>query len=720
MRHCLYILLLICCGASTALGQAKTKATLLLSAATAKAGDTIFAGVRLQMPPHWHTYWKNSGDLPGANTQIEWQLPSGVTAGATEWPVPEKSIVSEITAYVYNDEVVLITPLKLADNVSGPLVIKAKVRWTECDKICLQGKAELSADMSVGATTIPSADSGLIDTAQKKLPQKNAAIDAKAFWENAGTPSERPVIIEWSATDSAADFFPFPSDDFEIAGATDIAKTADGKIRLRKVVKKSDDKNPWPTQVSGVLVDKANAANAIGFEVTLPMISGTEIKPSSVPTTVSQPTKAAPPPLSIGVLIGKLFAAFLGGLILNIMPCVLPVIALKIFGFVQQGKESPQNVLKLGLVYTLGVIVSFLLLAMMVILFQKAGGAASWGMQMQYPHYRLALTIVCVLVAANLFGLFEINLSGRTMGAAGNLAGKHGTAGAFFNGVLATALATPCTAPFMAPAVGFAFTQPPHIIILLFLAIALGLATPYLLLSWRPNWLKFLPKPGAWMDKFKTAMGFPMLAAAIWLFSLTAPSFGEDGELGLGLFLLMLAVSLWIWGTFVQRGGTRKVLAGLIAAIILAGGYGYGLEDLMNWRKPAKRNYSAEAASAEISGKIPWKQWSVEAVETARAEGHPVLVDFTAKWCVTCQANKKISIEVNAVRKKLKEINAIAFIGDNTDPDPAIVAELQKHEKAGVPLVLVFPADKNKPPIILPDGLFSAGTMLEALDKAAK
>ncbi len=712
MRFCLQLLLLICCCTSTALGQARTKVTLVLSAGTAKPGDTVWAGVELEMPTHWHTYWKNSGDLPGANTKIQWQLPTGVIAGETQWPVPEKTEVSGITSYVYNNHVVLVTPLKLGGNVTGPLEIKAKVSWTECDRECIQGKANVSATLNIGSQTDRSLSAMVIDEARFKVPPPATNV-ATAYWEKAGSADERPLIIEWKTNGIAADFFPYPAEDYEMPG-TNVASEVQGKIQLHRTVKRSDEKTEWPKEIRGVLVSKPNTPEAAGYEVVIPVTAATSSQVSS--PAPNSAIKSAEP-LSIGFLLGKLFAAFLGGLILNIMPCVLPVIALKIFGFVQQSKESPGQVFKLGLTYTLGVLVSFLILAAVVIGFQKAGGAASWGMQMQYPHYRLALTIVAVLVALNLFGLFEITLSGRAIGAASELTNKQGVAGAFFNGVLATALATPCTAPFLAPAVGFAFGQPPYVIVLLFVAIALGLASPYLLLSWRPNWLKFLPKPGAWMEKFKVAMGFPMLAAGIWLFSLTAPSFGEDGELGLGLFLLMLALALWIWGQFVQRGLRRKTLAAIFAMVVLVAGYGYGLENLMHWRKPVKRHTTSTATDPN---KIPWQIWSAEAVEKARAAGHPVLIDFTAKWCLTCEVNKKTSIEVDEVRKKLKEIDAVAFIGDNTDPDPAIVAELKKYERAGVPLVLVFPADPQKPAIALPDGLFTAGTLLEALEKATK
>jgi thiol:disulfide interchange protein DsbD len=410
--------------------------------------------------------------------------------------------------------------------------------------------------------------------------------------------------------------------------------------------------------------------------------------------------------------------AFIGGLILNVMPCILPVIALKILGFVQQSKEAPARVRRLGVMYAFGVLVSFLVLAGAVIGVQQAGGGASWGMQMQNPFFRLALLGIVTLVALNLFGVFEVTLAGGAMGAAAGLAAKEGGAGAFFNGVLATALATPCTAPFLTVALGFAFTQSPVVIVLMFAATAFGLALPYVLLSWHPAWLRFLPKPGAWMQQFKVAMGFPMLATAVWLFDLCAPTYGDGGVLWLGLLLAVLALAAWVWGEFVQHGTKRRGLAGGVAVALVVFGYAYILEGQLNWRHPA----AASAASGVVQnrpGGIAWQPWSVETVNQLRAEGRPVLVDFTARWCLTCKANEKFALDVPSVRAKLKDTGAVALRADYTNPDPRITAELKRHDRAGVPLVLVFPKEAGRPAIVLPATL-TPDIVLDALAEAAK
>jgi len=398
------------------------------------------------------------------------------------------------------------------------------------------------------------------------------------------------------------------------------------------------------------------------------------------------------------------------------MPCVLPVIALKVLGFVQQSRESPATVRKHGLVYAVGVLASFLVLAGIVVGVQQAGKLASWGMQFGNPKFVVAMTVLVTLVALNLFGVFEVILGGSAMGAASQLASKEGTAGAFFNGVLATALATPCTAPFLGAALGFAFSQPPMIVVLMFLTVGLGLALPYVLLSWNPAWMKFLPKPGAWMEKFKIAMGFPMLATAAWIgFDVGSAHFGKR-VFWLGIFLVVLALAAWVWGEFVQRGRKRVGLARGIALVLLLAGYFGILERQLHWRSMA----SAGTTTIDHQpGGIAWKRWSPEAVAEARAAGRPVFVDFTADWCVTCQANKKTSIEIPSVEAKLKELNAVALLGDNTLAPDNIVLELKKFGRAGVPLVLVYPRDASKPAIVLPE-LLTPGIVLDALEKAGK
>ncbi|MCW5550543.1 MAG: thioredoxin family protein [Verrucomicrobiae bacterium] len=689
------------------LNAAHTQARLVLSAATAKPGDTVTAGVHLKMDPGWHTYWKNPGG-PGLPTTIAWRLPEGVTAGEIEWPLPEKYVTQEITTYVYHDEVVLLVPLKLSPTLKpGALEFKAKVEWLECEVACIPGDADVQATLTIGADTKPSASAALIERWRGKLPKPADGMSPSASWEKAASGSSRPLIIEWSASGSVAesDFFPDPYDAFEVEPETVLLSASSDRIRLRKVVKKLD--GDWPQEVGGVLVQKLNG-QLQGFAATVPITSTRGAIGSDATQVVST---------SLWLM---LVYAFVGGMILNIMPCVLPVIALKILGFVGQAREAPARVRKLGLVYALGVLFSFLLLAGIVIGVKAAGQSAGWGMQFSNPQFIVLLSVLITLVALNLFGVFEVSVGGRLMGSASDLAARQGASGAFFHGVLATVLATPCTAPFLGVALGFAFAQPTPLIILMFLTVGLGLAAPYVVLSWNPGWLRFLPKPGAWMEHFKVAMGFPLLATAVWLVSLTTTFYGERSW-WLGMFLVLVGTAAWVFGTFVQRGHRRRVLAAVIALLLLVTGYTWALDGNLQWRSTVTDSRENSPLAHAPEG-YPWQPWSREAVAAAQSEGRPVIVDFTAKWCVTCNATVKPALERKEVIERLKAVNAVALLADYTRFPQEITEELKRFNRAGVPLVLVYPGAADKSPLVLPEPLSPRPSdyskiILDALDK---
>jgi thiol:disulfide interchange protein DsbD len=688
-----------------------TQAKLILSADTAKPGDTIFAGVDLKMDAGWHTYWKNPGDA-GSPTKIEWQLPPGISVGEIQWPLPEKIPPAEVTTYGYENEVVLIVPLKIeTDFPTGQIDLKAKVSWLECKESCIPADANVAAKINIGSETKTSPETANIDSWKSKTPQTNH-FAYRAWWEKPAAGDTRPLIIGNEEKNAAknikyvsVDFFPYASDSFEIQAATEVISDYSADLRLRKLVKKFS--GDWPKEISGVLVIQDGALR-IGVDVKLPVTDK-----ASTDEIVSATSNS--PVLPAQSLWRMLMFAFIGGLILNIMPCVLPVIALKILGFVSEAKSEPRRVRKLGLIYALGVLLSFLALAAIVIGVKAAGHHAGWGMQFGSPVFIVSLTTLVMLVALNLFGIFEVTLGGRALDTAGELASKHGAAGAFFNGVLATILATPCTAPFLGAALGFAFAQSASVIILIFLTVGLGLASPYILLSWNPAWLKFLPKPGAWMEKFKIAMGFPMLATVVWLFNVAASSYGKN-VLWLGIFLVVVAFAAWIFGEFFQRGRSRKGVALALVLILLGGGYAFALEKELDWRA-ALPEANATGSLKESANGIDWQPWSAEAVAQARAAGKIVLVDFTADWCLTCQVNKKTSIEISSVREKIKELGVVALLADDTHTPENISTELGKYNRAGVPLVLVYPKNAEAPPIVLPEVLTS-GIVLNALDRA--
>jgi thiol:disulfide interchange protein len=691
---------------------AHTQAQLILSASTAKPGDTILAAVHLTMETGWHTYWRNPGEA-GQATEIKWQLPPGVTAGAIQWPLPKKLPPAEVTTYGYEDETVLIIPLTLDKSLApGPVNLAAHVSWLECKDSCIPAAQDVSATLTIGRQTVPSDDALLITTWQAKVPKPATGISAQAFWQPGTNDDTRPLLFQITWTNSAlasqhasADFFPEAYDAFEVQ--PDVKQVSDlpNELEFTKTVKKFS--GTWTNEISGVLILPEGA-----FDIKFPI---TDMTPT-VTTPSKQTIPATTPTPKAGGLGYNLLLAFIGGLILNLMPCVLPVIALKILGFVNEAGSAPGRVRVLALVYTLGVLASFGILAAIVIAVKAAGHQPAWGMQFGSPVFIVCLTTLVTLVALNLFGVFEVAVSGKAFDAAGNLASRHGPSGAFFNGVLATTLATPCTAPFLAPALGFAFAQPTSVIILIFLAVGIGLAAPYLILGWNPAWLKFLPRPGAWMEKFKIAMGFPMLATVVWLFNIAGSSYGKN-VLWLGLFLTMIAFAAWVFGEFVQRGRSGKLAGGIIALLLLVGGYAFALEKQLDWRHAMPAPDGTGSLKESADG-IDWQRWSPDAVTAARAAGKPVLVDFTADWCLTCQVNKKTSIEIVSVRKKLKDLNAVAMVGDYTHFSDNITAELTRYQRAGVPLVLVYSPKPDVDPIVLP-AFLTPNIVLNALDQAA-
>lgn len=705
--------LLVLCTTGLPAQAAHTRVTLVLASETARPGDTVMAGLRLQMDPGWHTYWQNPG-ASGMPTTIDWQLPPGLSAGKAEWPLPEKLFDPDLTTYIYQDEVVVLFPLKVAANVkAGPEQIEAKVSWLECAVQCLPGQGNVEATLTIASEPKPSSEAALLAQWEKKLPKQGADLNAKVWWEKPPAGEVRPLILEWDskANREAADFYPDANDDFEVQGQVEQVPSVAGKIAIRKQVKKLS--GDWPKRLSGLLVEGTPSART-AYQVSLEVQSGRNL--SAMASAPSNPV--VPGPATAG-LWKNLIYAFIGGLILNIMPCVLPVIALKILGFVGQAKDHPRRARMLGLVYAAGVLVSFLVLAGLVLGIKAAGHQAGWGFQFSSPYFLVAMTTLVTLIALNLFGVFEVQLGGRTMDAAAGLSSRHGVAGAFFNGLLATVLATSCTAPFLGAAVGFAFapSQTAATTIAVFLCVGLGLAFPYVLLAWEPRWLKWLPKPGPWMERFKIAMGFPMLAAAVWLFSLVSVYYG-DRTWWLAIFLVMVAVAAWIYGEFIQRHRARPVLATIAILLVLVAGYAYALEGHLKLRDPITQEQAARQNPAEQGG-VAWQPWSVAAVAQARAEHRPVLVDFTAKWCLTCNTVVKPALESTSVRQKLQELKAVPLLGDYTRFPDNITEELTRHGRAGVPLVLVYPPEPDKPPIVLPEAL-TPGIVVNALDRAVE
>jgi thiol:disulfide interchange protein len=414
-----------------------------------------------------------------------------------------------------------------------------------------------------------------------------------------------------------------------------------------------------------------------------------------------------PPSQSLELFWKSLLGAFVGGMILNLMPCVLPVIAIKILGFVKQSNESPKKARHLGIFFALGVIVSFWALAFLVIALQAAGHQVGWGsIQFQEPRFLMAMALIVTLISLNFFGLFEIEAPSKIIQGAGNLSSRSGMTGAFLNGILATLLATPCTAPFLAQAVGFAFTQSPLFVFTTFSAAGIGLAFPYMILAWRPGLLRWLPKPGNWMIRFKQTMGFVMLATAIWLlFNLsshsTAATFFFAG------WLLFISFAVWFLSAFFER---RMVPILIILTNISIAAF---------WHvSPMFAEMESTSMNQIQTDKIDWKPFSKSALQSALETHQPVFIDFTADWCLTCQVNKKVAIETEAVAQKIKDLHIIPFLADWTRRNDEITETLISFQRSGVPFYIIYPANRSKQPILLPEVL-TPKIVLDALTEAS-
>lgn len=413
-------------------------------------------------------------------------------------------------------------------------------------------------------------------------------------------------------------------------------------------------------------------------------------------------------------LLAYLALAFVGGMILNVMPCVLPVIAIKVLSFFEQARDEPARVRLMGLTFTAGIISSFMVLAGVVIALQATGRSVGWGFQFQYPGFLIAMSALVLLFAMSLFGLFYVSLPGGSK--VDELANKEGYSGTFFKGVLATILSTPCTAPFLGTALGFAFAQPWWTVALIFFTIGLGMSLPYLLLTAKPEWMKFMPKPGVWMEKFKESLGFVLLATVAWLLGVLGSELGIEGIIGTTYFLIALAFAAWLVGRFTDLTSEqgRKITVYSISAAIVAAAFYFFVYPLPGIGLKAQPVEKSNADSP-----IKWQPFSVEALDKELSEHKTVLLDFTADWCLTCKFNEKTVLNSAPVVEKIKALNVVPMQADWTVQDPKITALLNKFNRSGVPLYVIFPANQPNNPIVLPE-VINQQMVLEKLDQAGK
>jgi thiol:disulfide interchange protein/DsbC/DsbD-like thiol-disulfide interchange protein len=673
-------LLLGCFQAQASSFEAATgqvKAQLVASVDAVRPGDEILVGVQQRIIPHWHTYWKNPGDS-GLATRIDYELPAGATAGEIQWPTPERITTGPVTNYGYSNQVTLLSTLKMPDNIAagGVFPVKAKVKWLVCEEECIPQEVELALELPV---VLPGADTGrgspLIETARAGLPVASPWPVSLAHRDNALV-----LKIKGLGQQSASigNVWFFPDDWGRVAhGADQPRHIAGDTVELQ--LKPGDAPLPPGAKLAGVLV------------VTEGSGSGSVARGYVVDVADSD---SAPKAESELVLASAMLLALLGGVILNLMPCVFPVLSIKALALIKHARHEPRQTKLHGLAYTLGILASFLLLGLILIALKAGGAEIGWGFQFQSPLFVLAVAYLMFTVGLSLSGVFSIGSS--VAGVGSKLAGRSGYSGSFFTGVLATVVATPCTAPFMGAAVGFALSQPPVVLLAVFLSLGLGLALPYLLLSNWPSLQRRLPKPGVWMDRLKQGMAFPMYAAAVWLVWVLAQQSGINSIVVALGGMVAIAFAAWLYeitkysAQTAQRTGLG--CSALLLIAVLFGGY-FGVQT------PAA---SAVAVTNPETAGEHWQSYTPARLKELRNAGKPVFLNFTAAWCISCLVNEKVALSQDAVIDAFKHAGITYLKGDWTNRDPEITRILAEFGRSGVPLYLYYPAGNSASPVILP------------------
>jgi thiol:disulfide interchange protein/DsbC/DsbD-like thiol-disulfide interchange protein len=673
-------------------GRQLIEAKLLADTATVVPGRPFTAGLLMKMAPGWHTYWQFPGDA-GIPTEIKWNLPPGWKAGPIQWPIPLKlTEPGDIQIYGYHDEVLLMTQLTPPGQIGEKSVkLAGTANWLVCEKICIPGGAPVGLDLAVGAQTTP-ANAELFAKYRAQLPRPLPNASGALQWARRGDDLQLKVADKTLAQNATLDFFPLP-EGTTVVGHLQREVTGDGSVIFTIPL---DPASKGLGSLKGLLV-WGNNAWSLGDTL--------EGRATSRPNSIQRP----PAPNESG--LGKLLLfGFLGGLILNLMPCVLPVISLKIFGFIQHAGDSRRRIFGNGLAFTLGIFAWFIGLALLMIALKSAGHEITWAFQFTNPYFVVAMSAVVLIFALNLFGVFEITLpAAATTGLLG-WSTREGYAGSFFQGVFATVLATPCTAPYLGTALGFAFAQSAAIILLMFVAIAAGMSAPYLLLTAQPAWLRFLPRPGPWMVRVKQFMGFLLLATLLFLLWVLGAERGAEATIWVCAFLLALSLGCWMHGSFRTPAASflqRSVVLVLMIVLVLAGGLYF-----LGEKFAAARLTTANSPGGD------WIAFTPERVQSELTQGLSVFVDFGAAWCLTCKFNEATVLESAAVKSAFEHYSVVKMKADWTNADPVITRILKQFGRVGVPLYVLYPAGSPNQPIVLPE-LLTQQIVLQHLQTAA-
>ncbi len=661
-------------GAEVSLSESHSSAALLTAADGVAPGSTVRLGFTVSPRDHWHSYWLNPGDS-GQATILDWELPKGVTISAPDYPVPGKLPVGPLMNYGYDgDATILMTLAVPKDFTSSEVKIGLDAEWLVCEIECVPQMGRFDITLPVGATTVPSDEAVAIRVAESKLPEP-AWWDSRVTLEGDTATTLTVMMSEEEATEvTEAYFYPASEGVVDYAAPQTFKTGAEGLILSLQ----RSAGAPRPETGKGILT------LSLADGTSLAMMLDADLSAAPVMPNASAPAVLAD---AMPLWQAALFA-LVGGLVLNLMPCVFPILSLKAFSLAKCAGKADAHHRMEGLAYTAGILTTFLAIAGVLLALRAGGAAIGWGFQLQEPIFVALMAMLMLVLGLSLAGF--INISTGFEGAGQELAASGGAKGAYFTGVLATLVATPCTAPLMGPAVGFALTQPAVIGLITFLMLGLGMALPFLVLCFSPAAMKRLPKPGPWMNVFKEALAFPMFATALWLVYVFSQQTGIPATFGLLLAMLVLALALWIW-----RTGTKGFVRGLalsIGAVSLA---------LVIWTSGARVEQKVAAGDNTVA-------YSAAALEGLLADGGPVFVYFTADWCITCKVNERVALDRDDTQALIAERGIKVVKGDWTNRNAEIAAVLAAHGRAGVPLYLFYPAGARNP-IVLPEILTPGG-----------
>lgn len=694
------------------LNEEPVKAKIFIEEKNIQPGRPFWVAVQVDLEHQWHTYWKNAGDI-GLPTSLDWHLPPGFEIASVEWPTPKRFFEHSMVSFGYDDTFVIlakITPGN-ATPVGKNADIGVTVRWVACNEgNCLPGESEAKTAVMVSqnAPISDNQSSTLFSQARSHLPMTGWSVKSDVSNNTVRLVLHPPQ--GQASSFALAYFVPITPETINLHQPIEVKPLATGEGYTISLHKQAKGK-PLSSHLEGILLlhpsaDTKEAPAAVAIHTPLEDHAVADASGTSTASIFEEEMDSMIVEFEGGMGLALLMA-FVGGMILNLMPCVLPVISLKVLSIVKMSGKSRLANVKHGLIFGLGVLVSFWVLAIVLLLLQAYGHAVGWGFQLQEPIFVALLAAVLLMFSLSLFGVFEMGTvmaswAGQTE--SDNVKQGSSLSGSFFNGVLATAVATPCTGPFLGSAIGFAVTLPPLSALAIFTSLGIGMASPYMLLTSFPSLVKWLPKPGAWMVTFKQLMGFLLMATILWLLWV----FGAQTD-NLGIFLLLcslfiLSLACWTYGHWCTPLKSKRVRkAGILvsAFLVLLGTY-----FLVVSASLVPENNEKALANQMITGEEDLRAWlpfTPALVEQYRQQGKPVFIDFTAKWCVICQTNHLILV-LDDVEKKFADMGVVKFKADWTRPDPAITKELRKYGRNGVPLYLLY-APGSTTPLILPQVL---------------